>query len=152
MPRPRGSVTDSSKGRSPGPGEKAGHRYSRDALARQEDFRPGSLALRAQEQALVQYELQGSYEMALLNAARLQAVVETHWNALLAEEVKGEEASFKTILDLSRRLAGYAERATKAWLLVGDIKAAQQNDLIVDAVRVAKKKTEERSRDDKETS
>jgi hypothetical protein len=133
MARPIGAVTDPSKGRPPGPPERTGHRSARDALVKDAPLR--GLALEAQGAALARYEMDGVYSLALENASRVQAVCDCHWAALLAEEQK-DEPNQKTLMELSRRLVTYLQRATSAWVEVEEMRRGNVTD-VLDAAMMA---------------
>ena len=110
MPRPMGSYLEPSAKRATGRQETHGTRPARDALARDEPLR--GLALQAQQAALERYELDGSYELALENASRIQAVGDVFWAATVAAI---EDNKYTLAFDLATRLVGFLTRATQAW-------------------------------------
>lgn len=99
--RPKGSTLSPEAERSPGPPERFGHRSGRDALARGEPLK--GLALKAKQEALERYEMEGAYTLALENWSDVAGVKTTFMNAFHSEEQK-DEPNLKQIVELGRRI------------------------------------------------
>ena len=133
MPRSVGSFDSATHRRGSGRLEITGHRAARDALTRGQPLR--GLALQAQRRAMERWESEGSYQMVIEAATKLQAVADVHWHALLSAS-EAEEPNLKTVMDLGARCASFYLKAAKMWMDVSDMQRAVYDPLLSDALEL----------------
>lgn len=135
MPRPMGSYLEPSAKRATGRQEVTGVRPARDALARGDDFKPGSLAARKELDVYKELESSGVDPLVERNAVRVQTVCDLTWVALVAAAQAGEHG---IVEDMCRRFVGFAVRASKLWESVAAVRATTVDGILGDAIEAAR--------------